>query len=227
MGRLPLPIVDAKRLRGIALAQQGLQKAFHFGRGRGGVRRMIQQLGYLQLDSISVVVRAHRHILRRRVPGGDLDHLEHLLREREIFEYRFPVAAYRPMPEFRFTSHHMAWRREMNQRHFRAGKKDRELIARVLGRIRDEGPLRSRDFEVGEHRSGGWWQWKPAKRALEMLYYQGDLMVSAREGMEKSFDLTERVVPSNIDTSKPDMGYYVATSSFPCCRRMGLRAIEH
>ena len=115
----------------------------------------------------------------------------------------------------------------MNQRHFRAGKKDRELIARVLGRIRDEGPLRSRDFEVGEHRSGGWWQWKPAKRALEMLYYQGDLMVSAREGMEKSFDLTERVVPSNIDTSKPDMGYYVATSSFPCCRRMGLRAIEH
>ncbi|MAW28836.1 MAG: hypothetical protein CMP98_08555 [Gammaproteobacteria bacterium] len=202
-------MIDATKLRSIAMAQQGLHKNAAFGRGRTGVLQMISQLGYLQLDSISVVVRAHRHILRTRVPGADLRHLGRLLADREIYEYRFPVAAYHPMSEFRFASHHMAWRWEMNQRQFRVRREDRAMMTRVLDRIREEGPLRSRDFEAGTHKSGGWWHWKPAKRALEMLYYQGDLMVSARDGMEKSFDLTERVVPADIDTSTPDMEEYV------------------
>lgn len=204
-----LRVVESDRLRSVALAQQGLHKAIPFGRGHGGVLRMIRQLGYLQLDSISVVARAHRHIQRTRVPGADLAHLDKLLTAREIFEYRFPVAAYRPMSEFRFASHHMAWRRERNQRQFGTDRQHKAMMARVCDRIREEGPLRSRDFDAGDHKSGGWWQWKPAKRALEVLYYQGDLMVSARDGMEKSFDLTERVLPSDVDTRKPDMVEYV------------------
>ena len=76
----------ATRLRSIAMAQQGLHKNAAFGRGRTGVLRMISQLGCLQFDSISVVIRAHRHILSTRVPGADLRHLSRLLADREIYE---------------------------------------------------------------------------------------------------------------------------------------------
>jgi len=78
----------------------------------------------------------------------------------------------------------------------------------LLARIRIDGPLRSRDVkkqtEKGVKRSG-WWDWKPAKRALEQLYMQGDLMVSERAGFQKTYDLTERVLPSKIDTRMPSV----------------------
>ena len=68
------------------MAQQGLHKNAAFGRGRTGVLRMISQLGCLQFDSISVVIRAHRHILSTRVPEADLRRLSRLLADREIYE---------------------------------------------------------------------------------------------------------------------------------------------
>jgi uncharacterized protein YcaQ len=67
----------------------------------------------------------------------------------------------------------------------------------------DTKSWRSRDFEDTREKNDGWWDWKPAKRALEQLYFQGDLMISARDGFEKSYDLTERVLPSSVDVSVP------------------------
>ena len=95
------------------------------------------------------------------------------------------------------------------------------MMARVRDRIREEVALRSRDFEAGAHRGCGWWQWKPAKRALEMLYYQGDLMVSALDGLERSLDLIERAAPADIDTRTPDMEDYVRYLVHPVMRAHG------
>jgi uncharacterized protein YcaQ len=58
-------------------------------------------------------------------------------------------------------------------------------------------------FRSEHHKSSGWWDWKPAKKALEQLYIQGDLMVSNREGFQKTYDLTERVLPSKVNSQMP------------------------
>lgn len=162
--------------------------------------RAIRHLSYVQIDTISVVVRAHNHVLRNRVPNFEPAHINRLLEDREIFEYRFPVAAFRPIEHFRFT--------RLHTNVFRSKPKsaaDRKAMAHVLDRITAEGPLRSRDFEHPVRKTRGWWDWKPAKRGLELLYYQGDLMISARDGFEKSYDLTERVLPATVDTREPTM----------------------
>jgi uncharacterized protein YcaQ len=79
------------------------------------------------------------------------------------------------------------------------------LVANVLARIRSEGGLRSADFDAPPDRKPGtWWDWKPAKRALEALYSVGELMVSERRGFQRVYDLPERVLPAEIDTSEPD-----------------------
>ena len=63
----------------------------------------------------------------------------------------------------------------------------------ILARIEADGPLRARDFEDTRESNSGWWDWKPAKQALEQLFMQGELMVSARKGFQKVYDLPERV----------------------------------
>lgn len=192
--------IDRRKLRRIALANQGLLKRQPFGRGLDATSRTIRHLGYVQIDAISVVVRAHNHILRTRVPDFENRHIQRLLADRKIFESRFPVAAFRPMQDFRFTLLHA--RKFSSKVDSRAIK---TMMQRVLQRVRSDGPLRARDFEGTGKKNAGWWDWKPAKRALEQLYYQGDLMISARDGFEKSYDLTERVLPSSVDVSEPSI----------------------
>jgi uncharacterized protein YcaQ len=73
-----------------------------------------------------------------------------------------------------------------------------------MQRIRAEGPLRAADFEAEPgHRAGPWWDWKPAKLALEYLFHSGHLLVTYRRGFQKYFDLAERVLPSHVSTARP------------------------
>jgi len=83
-------------------------------------------------------------------------------------------------------------------------EKNEDVLADVLERVRGEGPLTSKDFAPppGERR-GTWWDWKPAKTALEILLWQGDLMVSERRNFQKAYDLTERVLPPGADATIP------------------------
>ena len=78
-------------------------------------------------------------------------------------------------------------------------------MGELLARIRSDGPIRSRDVETRATKRAGWWDWKPAKKALEQLYMEGDLMVSDREGFQKTYDLTERVLPSHVNSQMPSM----------------------
>ena len=78
------------------------------------------------------------------------------------------------------------------------------LVKQVLDRIRREGPLGSADFDPPPGRKrGSWWDWKPAKRALEFLFWTGQLMVSERRNFQRMYDLTERVLPAGADTRMP------------------------
>src|SRR5690606_31380740 len=80
---------------------------------------------------------------------------------------------------------------------------DPKVMQYVIGTIREEGPKRAIDFESEKKNIGSWWNWKPAKLALERLFMQGDLMICGRNGMQKVYDLRERVLPQNVDDTEP------------------------
>ena len=93
------------------------------------------------------------------------------------------------------------------ERHW-ARSRDHKLMRQVLDRVRDQGPLKARDFEDTRSGSTGWWDWKPAKRALEQLFMQGDLMSAGRDGFQKRYEIPERILPSDIDTTEPTHAEY-------------------
>ena len=197
----------AAKLRRIALDKQGLLRSDPFGRGKGAVRRAIESLGYVQIDTISVVARAHHHVLWSRVANYRPAMLDRLVRERGIFEYWFHAAAWLPMRDYRFALPRM---RQLNGERNWFESSDPRLRREILQRIESEGALRARDFVDPEHRSDGWWEWKPAKQALEQLFMQGEVMVSRRDGFQKVYDLPERVLPEWVDTSLPSPDEYAA-----------------
>jgi len=193
------------KLRRIALNQQGLLKANFFGRGKRATLRAIEQLGYVQIDTISVVERAHHHVLWSRVENYQPKFLEQLVKQREVFEYWFHAAAWLPMRDYRFALPRM---RQVNGERNWFEISDRKLTNDILKRIENEGPLRTRDFADTRQVNNGWWDWKPAKQALEQLFMQGELMVSGREGFQKVYDLPERVLPDWVDSGMPTLDEY-------------------
>ncbi len=192
---------DLGRLRRIALAAQGLNRRAPFGRGLPGARKTIQHLGYIQIDTISVVERAHHHVLHTRVSSADSETIGRLLKRRDVFEYWAHAAAFLPMQDYRYALPYKAAVRAGDKHWFK--NTDRKLMASLLARIERDGPLMSRELEDARGGGNGWWDWKPAKRALEQLYMQGDLMVTERRGFQKTYDLSERVVPAGTNTTLP------------------------
>jgi uncharacterized protein len=194
---------ELKRLRRLALAAQGLLQAQPYGRGLAGARKAISHLGYVQVDTISVVQRAHHHVLHSRVPGFKPAMTNQMLREGDIFEYWAHAAAFLPIADFRFSLPYKHAIKSGQTHWYR--NPDKTLMGELLARIRSDGPLRSRDVESSTRKQTGWWDWKPAKKALEQLYMQGDLMVCDREGFQKTYDLTERVLPSHVNSQMPTL----------------------
>lgn len=194
---------ELKRLRRLALAAQGLLQAQPYGRGLAGARKAISHIGYVQVDTISVVQRAHHHVLHSRVPGFKPAMTNKMLREGDIFEYWAHAAAFLPVADFRFSLPYKHAIKSGQTHWYR--NPDKTLMGELLARIRSDGPLRSRDVESSTRKQTGWWDWKPAKKALEQLYMQGDLMVCDREGFQKTYDLTERVLPSHVNSQMPTL----------------------
>jgi uncharacterized protein YcaQ len=199
------PDISAAEARRIVLKAQGLDRETPFGLGTKGALGAFERLGYVQIDTISVVERAHHHVLWSRVPDYKPELLHRLQAgDRLIFEYWSHAASYLPFADYRYCLPRMR-AYSKGKRHWFA--RDRKSMAFVLDRIRAEGPLQARDFEAPPgKRSGPWFDWKPSKRALEQLFIQGELMIRERRGFQKVYDLPERVLPAGIDTSLPSAG---------------------
>lgn len=194
---------DLQRLRRHMLQSQGLQQSQAFGRGKKGTLAALKHLGYVQIDSISVVERAHHHTLYSRVPDYQPDMLNGLLATQDAFEYWSHAAAFLPIEDYRFSLPYKLSIKN-GQVHWYKNP-DKKMMKQLLERICAEGPIRSRELEQKASSSSGWWDWKPAKKALEQLYMEGDIMVSDRNGFQKTYDLTERVLPESVDTRIPDI----------------------
>ena len=161
---------------------------------------VIEQLGYIQIDTISIVERAHKHVLWTRMPEYRNEMLDELIdKDKKVFEFWDHAAAYMPMKHFRFTLP----RKEMYARKYKDWeKKNQKLLNLIIDRITAEGPLQSRDFEETKKR-GLWWDWKPAKEGLEYLFHTGRLVAKARKSFQKVYDIPERSLPGNIVLTVP------------------------
>jgi len=198
--------ISLKTAKRLALSATLPDKKFAFPKGKSGVLSVIEKLGYVQIDTISVIERAHNHTLWSRLPDYSTEMLNELLSvDRKIFEYWGHAMSYLPMSDYR---HYI---RQMKRFHDPYSKWEKERLAKyghlmkpALERIRAEGPLSSKDFEsipVTERKM--WENPKPFKVALEMLFWQGEIMVSERRNFQRVFDLTERVLPDDTDTTTP------------------------
>lgn len=191
--------IDLATARRLALEASGLVTTL--GRSLDGALAAIERLGAVQIDTISVVERAHHHILWSRAPGYRQRHIERLQSEpRRIFEYWSHAAAYLPLDEYRFCLPRMERVRAEGHDWFRA---DPRAIAYVRDRVAAEGPLRAQDFAEPMKGKRGWWDWKPAKVALEYLFHSGELVCLRREGFQKVYDLAERCFPAALDRRFP------------------------
>lgn len=199
---------DLSRLRRLALSAQGLLQDNPYGNGLDGARKTINHLGYVQIDSISVIERAHHHVLHSRVPNFKPEMTYQMLLNGDIFEYWTHAASFIPITDFRFS---LPYKHAIKsgQNHWYKNP-DKKLMDELLARIRVDGPIRSRDLETITTKNAGWWNCKPAKKALEQLYMEGDLMVCNREGFQKTYDLSERVLPSNVNLQMPSMEEFAA-----------------
>lgn len=194
-------------LRRITLKNQGLNQNSLFSAGLTGTQQAIEQLGYVQIDTISVIERAHHHILWNRVPDYQLEHLNTLVAKQQIFEYWFHAAAYLPMRDYRFALPQMHAVRDQEFRYFKNG--DTKLMQEILARMRSDGKLRLRDIDP-EHKisKGQWWNSGAGRRSLQQLFMQGEIMICERNGMEKTYDLTENCLPNQINLSIPNLQEY-------------------
>ena len=192
-----LSIQEARKL--VLLSQQ-IPPPKRTGRAIDATLSAIEHLGYVQIDTISVVQRAHHHTLWNRNPLYQGSHIDQLLAENRIFDYWWHAAAYLPMQDFRYSLTRKSAIASGAQKHWY--EPDKPLMNFVLKRIADEGPLMTKDFENKGEKSGEWMS-NSTKRALECLFMQGDLMVARRNNFHKVYDLTERVIPADTDTSIP------------------------
>lgn len=189
------------RWRQLALVSQGLGARKKFGKGLAGTLAAIEHLGYVQIDTLSVVERAHHHILWSRVPGYSPQYLNQLSSTGKIFEYWFHAAAYLPMRDYRFALPRMLSFRRGESPYFRSV--DKALMAEILARVRGEGVLKTRDLKESTKGNGGWWDHGPGRRALDKLFMQGDLMIRERNGMEKLYVLPEQLLPPDVNQQEP------------------------
>ena len=195
--------ISLEKAKTLALLGQGLLTP---ARSKTTALSVIEHLGYVQIDTLSVVARAHHHTLWSRVPTYKESTLSKLLeKDKAIFEYWSHAASYLPMRDFRYSLPRKQSYIEGKSHWFTQDKKIKEY---VLDKIKSEGPLQSKDFEYKRSGPGNWFEWKPAKRALEQLFMEGELMVAKRQGFQKVYDLAENVLPGHVDRSMPTTSEY-------------------
>jgi len=173
-----------------------------------GSLAVVRRLGAVQIDTISVVERAHGHVIWSRNPEYRADHVPTLeAAPRRIIEYWSHAAAYLPFEHYRFCIPRMERIKAEGHEWYRT---DKAVARRVLTRVRAEGPLRVQDFEGTKKGAGGWWDWKPEKRALEYLFHAGELVSTGRKGFQKVYDIPERALPGDADLRRPTSDEHAA-----------------
>jgi uncharacterized protein YcaQ len=183
------------------------------------VRRIIRRMGVLQIDSISVVARSPYLVLWSRLGSYEPHWLDELLAEGALFEYWSHAACFIPIEDYGLYRRLMIDGEQKTRNWMRAHQ---EEIQHVMERVNENGPVRSAEFARTDGKAGGWWEWKPEKRALEHLFAAGELMISRRENFHRVYDLRERVLAKAL----PDWEDVLAPTEQEVRRALALKAVR-
>lgn len=199
MKQTAIPVLSNTDARRLFLYKHGLGTPPK-GAGKGpDLAAAIAEIGFIQVDSINTVARAHHMILAARRPSYREKNLKNLIeKDRALFEHWTHDASIIPIdffPHWRLRFERDAERLRARWRNWRRDGFE-EKFDTILKQVSDHGPVTSGDVGEGEQRkSGGWWDWHPSKTALEYLWRSGQLSVRGRNNFQKVYDLTERVIP--------------------------------
>ena len=196
--------LSAAEARRVAIGAQGLARPRPAGTpGARQLRIMAERLGVIQIDSVNVLARAHHLPGFSRLGPYDLADLDRLSQRapRRLFEYWGHEASLLPVR----LHPHLRWRMDRAADEawggMRAVHRERpELLGQVLEDVRARGPVSARDLAAEERprRSGPWWDWSDVKRAVEFLFWSGEVTSARRRGFERLYDVPERVIPRAI-----------------------------
>ena len=225
------PILDipAGQARRLVLNLQGLAETPRRRLGRVGLRDLIRKLGFVQVDSIQWVERAHHMILASRWDGYRQKDLLHLIeRERTLFENWTHDAAILPVEFF------PVWKRRFAREESRLARRWADWhgtdyhaeLDHVLAHAADHGQITAREMSADRDPpraagEGEWWNWKPSKTALEYHWRTGGLCICHRRGFQKAYDLTERVIPAAHRGPALDADAYIDWSCREALVRLG------
>ncbi|MCD6072133.1 MAG: cytoplasmic protein [Microvirga sp.] len=199
--RTHITLAQARR---IALAAQGLHEGRPAAATRRHVSRALQRSHLLQIDSVNVLVRAHYMPLFSRLGAYDRGLLEKTAyhpKKREAFEYWGHEASLIRLdlqPLFRWRMERAARGEGTYGGLARFGREKRAFIEEVRREIEARGPIGAGELSIGGKGQGSWWGWSDGKRALEWLFWAGQVTTATRRGFERLYDLPERVLPPDI-----------------------------
>jgi uncharacterized protein YcaQ len=210
---VPRERLSAAAARRVALAAQGFADPAPSVPDRRSLNRVLRRTGLLQIDSVNVLVRAHYLPVFSRIgpyPRELVDTAAYR-RPRALFEYWGHEASLLPVD----TQPLWRWRMADVEDHAWSGMKQvmkerPDLVRALLHDIRDAGPLTASQLAARHdadrpRRSGPWWDWSDVKRALEFMFWAGEVTTATRKGFERVYDLPERVLPrAVVDTPTPD-----------------------
>jgi len=192
LAKAPL-VLPLDRARRIWIHAQRLDSVSPFGEGPEATRLAVEHLGYVQIDTINVIERCHHHILASRIPDYRRAHLAQAQStDKSVFEYWTHALSYVPVRDLRYFLGAMKQHASSPDGWY--GSVAPEDIKKLLKRIRSEGALSIRDIVddelVDKHHL--WASRKPSKRTLERAFYTGQVTVSERAGMLKTYELMDR-----------------------------------
>ena len=209
----------------LMIAAQGLHRRFDASASNADLLATIRRMGVLQIDTIHVVARSPYVVLWSRLGAFPQDWLTDLLAEGALFEYWAHEACFLPIESFPLFRRQMLEAASMGLRWKYSQEwaaRNGEALDRVLAYVREHGPARSSDFERTDGQAGGWWEWKPEKRALETLFTAGELMIARRHNFQRIYDLRERVLPDWDDAHVPPIELARRTLALQAVRALGV-----
>ena len=209
--------------RALMLAAQGLDRRPRRAAKKADVLKAIRRMCALQIDTIHVVARSPYLVLWSRLGDYEPRWLDELLAEGHLFEYWSHEACFLPVEDYALYRHRMIAPHSMGWKYSHEWiARHRPQVERLLALIRDGGPVRSTDFVRTDGKRSGWWEWKPEKRALEMLFTAGALMIARRDKFQRIYDLRERVLPSWDDSLLPSTDETDRTLALKAVRALGI-----
>jgi uncharacterized protein YcaQ len=207
----------------LMVAAQGLHRRPCTPATKDDLLATIRQMGVLQIDTIHVVARSPYLVLWSRLGDYTPSWLDDLLAERALFEYWAHAACFLPIEDYPLYRYRMIDPLHASWRHLHAWMAEhRAEVDRMLAFIREHGPVRSADFERKDGQASGWWEWKPEKQTLEVLFMAGELMIARRHNFQRIYDLRERVLPAWHDSPLPPFEAVQRELVLTAVRAMGI-----